>query len=675
MKPKLLTRSIYLILFCSLGLVKADEQAIEKMEVVGQRNQALTEPSAETKKLLAVAGIDGDPINSVYSLPGVVFAGGDFGGEPAIRGSSPEDNGFYIDSMPADYIFHLFGDSIFNKDLVRDFNLEAAAFGSEYGDVVGGVFDVSLRDPKNQDLTVKLDASLLKTGVLVESAVTENQAFYFSYRRSLIHLFYSEGDEEDGITVFDAPVSDDYQGKYQWLVGNEHKITFSVNGARDSGGINISAASEEGRIDPDLIGDASLNNGFHTQGVSWEYFPNELDTFSVAVNHVSTESREKYGAEQFVQLENDQVNFRGSVKTARISDHQVTLGIDAQRNDFEYSFDIIPYFCTDHDTNCIDQKGERIADTDNIKAIMLAAYLQDRWQITPSISLTTGLRVERDDYTEKTFVHPRANIQWFVSHALTLFAKAGKYSRFPDIDTALEKLGNPNIDPIESAHYATGAEYEFDDVWSTKVEIYHKEISKLARAVDVDAPNAEQRYTNDTSGQAHGIEWMLEKSLSDNWYGWLSVSWSNSERTDDILAVTTDYYLDTPLVVNAVANYQLNDHWDFGMRFTARSGAKYTPIIGIKANPDFPDTNVAVYGELNSETLPTYSRLDLQAKYRYLMFGNEAALTFAIINALNSENVSGYYFLPDGNETASDFNIEQEEGIGIFPSIGFEVTF
>lgn len=675
MKTKLLTSSIALILASHPAISSSQEQDIEKMQIVGQRNQALTEPTEETQKLMKVAGIDGDPINAVYSLPGVVFAGGDFGGEPAIRGSSPNDNGFYIDSMPADYIFHLFGDSIFNKELVRDFNLEAAAFGSEYGNVVGGVFDVSLRDPKNQDMQVKLDASLLKVGILIESGVADDQAFYFSYRRSLIHLFYSEGDEDEGLTVFDAPQSDDYQGKYQWLIGGDHKLTFMINGASDSGGINISAASEEGRIDPDLIGDASINDSFHSQGINWEYFPNDFDTFNVAVNHVATESAEKYGAEQFVKLKNNQLNFRTKAQTARIDNHKISVGIDVQRNDFDYSFDIIPYFCTDHDTNCIDQKGERIESAENIEAVMLGAYLQDNWQIKSSVMLQTGVRVERDDYTEETFVHPRVSLQWYAADSLTVFAKAGSYSRFPDIDTALKELGNPKINPIESTHYATGAELDINSNWSSKVEFYYKELSELARAVDIDAPNADRRYTSDTSGKAKGIEWMIEKSLSNDWYGWLSVSWSNSERTDDILNTTQDYYLDTPLIVNAVVNYELNDRWDFGLRFTARSGAKYTPIVGIKPNPDFPDNNVAVYGDLNSQTLPTYSRLDLQANYKYQMFGNDAALTFAIINALNNDNVSGYYFLPDGNETAQNFKIEQEEGIGIFPSIGFEVSF
>ena len=89
----------------------------EVIEVNGQRNKPDTEVTDETAKLFKVAGIANDPLSAVFTLPGVVYAGGDAGGEPAIRGSSPEDNAFYIDNMPAGYIFHLFGDSIFNENV------------------------------------------------------------------------------------------------------------------------------------------------------------------------------------------------------------------------------------------------------------------------------------------------------------------------------------------------------------------------------------------------------------------------------------------------------------------------------------------------------------------------------------------------------------------------------
>jgi hypothetical protein len=119
----------------------------------------------------------------------------------------------------------------------------------------------------------------------------------------------------------------------------------------------------------------------------------------------------------------------------------------------------------------------------------------------------------------------------------------------------------------------------------------------------------------------------------------------------------------------------LNSRWDFGVRLTVRSGQKYTPIIGLREHPNFSDKYEAVYGELNSKTLPVYHRLDFRAEYKYQLLGLDAAWTFDIINLLNSENTSGYYYLPEENDTPNNFKIAKEEGVEFFPAIGFKLDF
>ena len=253
----------------------------------------------------------------------------------------------------------------------------------------------------------------------------------------------------------------------------------------------------------------------------------------------------------------------------------------------------------------------------------------------------------------------------------------GTYSRFPDIVTSLNKLGNPNIKSPQSTHYSLGFEYDLDGLWFTSVDIYHKTLSELPRSVDEYTPvnEIDLHYTNDTSGDAQGIEWLVKRELHDGWFGWASISWSQSQRTDDLTNITADYYLDTPLVANIVANYELNERWDLGLRFTLRSGAKYTPIVSLRDNPDYADHFLPNYGELNTKTLPVYHRLDLEANYKTTHWGYKAQWTFAVINAINQENVSGYYYEPGDNDTTTEFNIAGEEDIGIFPYIGLKMTF
>jgi outer membrane receptor protein involved in Fe transport len=651
------------------------EEPIEVIEVRSRRNQANSEVSFETQKLFKIAGLAHDPLSAVYSMPGVVYAGGDDGGEPAIRGSSPDDNAFYIDDMPVGYIFHLFGDSIFNENVVGDFSLHPAAFGSQYGNATGGVFDVKLRDPRNQDFTTIVDASLMKTGVMIESGVNDDQAFYLSYRRSLIHLFLPEGEEEDGYTIFKAPVSDDYQGKYQWLIGDEHKLTFTLTGATDVGGINISKASEEGRVDPDIIGDLKIKSQFDSQGISWQYYGENGRLMHLTLGHTIEKSEESYGEGQFINLESEFYNARFLYQIDWFESHKLITGIDLSTEESSYSFDAIPYYCTDHDPDCESKKGERIQDTDKLTNNNSAIYFNDIWTIDENWSLEMGLRAEHNDFTKQNFVHPRLSLNWYVNNDLTIKAKTGTYNQFPDLETVLKSVGNPQLKSPKATHYALNFSYQITDLWQTSVDLYYKDLGDLARSLDEGDVNAHLHYSNDLSGTAKGLEWVVRREESDGWYGWASLSWSKSDRTDDFTQVTTEYYLDTPLLANMVANYKWNEKWDFGIKLSVRSGAKYTPIVGLYDNPEHQGYYLPTYGDLNSKTLPTYHRLDIQANYKTTMWGYKAEWTFALLNATGSENISGYYYAPDGNETKTDYIIEGEEGMETFPSIGLKVQF
>ncbi len=651
-----------------------EQQELEVIEVSGKRNQANTEMTEVTKKLFNIPSISNDPLSSLFSMPGIVYSGGD-DGEPAIRGSSPDDNGFYIDGMPADYIFHIFGDSIFNKNVIRDFSLYPAAFGSQFSNATGGVVDVQLRDPRNQDITTTIDASMLKTGIMVEGGVTDDQAFYFSYRRSLMHLFIEEGEEDDGEKVTRTPTSDDYQGKYQWLIGDDQKLTFTITGASDVGALDISAESEEAQIDPDVIGEMSLNTKFDQQTLSWQDFGYDWGTIDLSFGHMVEKNLQKQGQGQFLDLKTKRLNLRSMLNFERVGSHQFSLGADIQSSTSDYKYDFIPYFCTDHDADCESKKGERAQDSDQLKSMDIAAYLDATYYFNEDIQLGYGFRAEHNDYTKQTFVHPRAKLNWYVSDEFSINAKAGSYSRFPDIDKALNKIGNRGLKSPTAKHYSVGFVYQLNDIWHTSLDVYYKDLSDMALSLEQDDPRAQLRYSSDLSGEAKGVEWVINKNLSNGWYGWASLSWSSSTRTNDLTGVTTEYLLDTPLLANAVANYQYNENWDFGFRLTMRSGAKYTPIVGLRVNPDHPDHFQPVHGELNSKTLPTYYRLDLSANYKTQLWGLDSELNFAIINATGSKNVSGYSYSPRPDDSATSFQLDREVGMEIFPSIGFTVKF
>src|SRR5687768_16472168 len=150
----------------------------QEVVVVGTKDPRSTEMKQETEVLLSVAGAYNDPLAAIYSLPGVTFSTSDGpdGSEPVIRGSAPQDNAYFVDLIPASYIFHLFGNSIFDKHIINSFDLYPAAFPSKYGNATGGIIDVTLREPRNDGFTTTLHTSLLTAGALVETRLGENQS-------------------------------------------------------------------------------------------------------------------------------------------------------------------------------------------------------------------------------------------------------------------------------------------------------------------------------------------------------------------------------------------------------------------------------------------------------------------------------------------------------------------
>jgi outer membrane receptor protein involved in Fe transport len=667
-------------LFAGLDNVNSplgDAQPIERIQVNGSKVNDATQTNAETEQLLKVAGIMNDPLAAVFSLPGVVYAGGDFGGMPAVRGSAPDDNALLIDGLPAGYLFHMFGNSVLNEALLQDFHLESGGFGAQYGNATGGVFSATLRDPKNQAIGGEAELSLLQMSTLVEGAINDEQSFYVAARQSTIQYFIKSGDElDDGIQIYQPPKSSDYQARYLFQVSPEQKITLTLTGANDSAKANISKASEQGRADPESVGDVRIDTAFANQQISYQYQLPAGHLLNVRYQRSSNTEDNLYGGDQFVSFKDTQQYFQVQSRWLITDQHQLETGIERSQRDGDYRFDVIPYFCTDHQPDCFAQRGERIQADDKLKYQTNSAFLQHYWQWNDYLSSVVGVRYDSQNYTDEDFLQPRAEISLQMTPEQRWFVRAGRYSRLADLEKSLPVLGNRHLKQPTANHYVLGQEWQFAENWSFNSEMYLKKLQKLPLGLTAQDADQALNYSNDSAGRAHGIELLLKKQKNNgDWYGWTSLSWSKAERTDLRRNITSEYYLDTPMVANMVVAYPYSDEWDFSARLTVRSGAKYTPIIGSKPNPYYPDYQVAVYGELNSETLPVYHRLDLQAEQQGSLFGLPVTYTYAILNVLNRKNVSGYFLQKAKAGESPAYSIEAEENLGMFPSVGLKMMF
>jgi hypothetical protein len=661
----------------------ADTQRSDSLEAVivtaeRVRETPPSEATVQTEKLLDVPGSFGDPLQSIYSLPGVLPTD-EIGGAPAVRGSGPEDNYFLTDFLPTGYVFHAFGFSIFNENLVRDFGIKNAGFGARYGRAIGAVFDVNLREPRQQPWTTTIDASFLRVGAMLEGELTESQAVYVSARESTMHLLLKAREdaleEEEDISFDQYPRSRDLQAKYSWRIDDANRLSFLVVGAYDATGIRFGDGADLALIDPGSAGSAKLERQFMSEALNWQY-DDGTNRLRTGFGHLRTTQDLRFGRlGEFSNNDADRWTLRTQYERSFGDAHALAAGGELQRADFEYDTRVRYRSCSRFNPECEIDRGPMTEAIDTARMDSAVAFIEDRWSVTDSFALTFGLHGEQLDYLDESFVEPRFAAQWQLDSQWELRAQWGEYHQQPRTTELLSVFGNPRLDALEATHYVLGVTHLISDTWSWSAETYYKDLDNVI----VDVPT-EQRYVNGASGEAYGLELMINKNRApylagshDRFYGWFALGLSKTERDNELDGTSAVFDYDAPIVANLVVNYRWNVAWDAGLRWTFRSGMPYTPIVGNRENPAFPDYYLPVYGELNSSRASPYHRLDLRVERQFLGTRLRGSVYLDIINAYSRENGGAVRYKPIPN--SSSYELEEEETLPLLPSIGVKLVF
>ncbi|VUD62798.1 hypothetical protein TDB9533_03113 [Thalassocella blandensis] len=673
---------IYSLIILLSGLaqtVQGDENSVpnsdlEETLVLGNRQADYSIITEDAEKLVETAGALGDPLGAVFALPGVVYSSSQ---EPAVRGSSPNDNIFVVDFLPASYIFHAFGVSVFSEFILQDFQMYSAGFGPEYSNATGAVFDVRLRDPKNQRLTTTLDLSMLRSGVFIETGVTENSAMYLSARRSMLDVFI-DGDDisDDGVEFQDVPSDSDYQFKYRWDISAQQSLTLSANGAADNAEAELTDEADFIQSNPDFTGEAHFEDSYSGYALVWDFVSDNDMQLKAGVNQLIDEADFYWGDDYSQKYRETETSAKFLAAKPLGQYFSVRAGGEYSEVDVEYYLNLVLFVCTEFDPDCDLTRTERIIEENAFVYSKDSVYLDFSWYPSDNVQFDLGVQQQHNDYTDETFTNPRFAATWRVTSATSLNAKVGRYNQLPELEYILPETGNPALKSQTAEHFTLGVSHELHDGWSFNLEAYYKTLEDLPRSLSADDPNGELRYVNETEGRAQGIDLMINKNRTGKWWGWFALSMSKSERTNLATDVTQEYFLDTPLVANWVVNYQWTPRFNMGWRWSIRSGQAYTPIIGVQQNPWFEDSVLPVYGEPYSDRLPIYNRLDIRFEWDIVTFGKDSKIILDIINALNYDNVEDRSLDYDKVDSVDDeVRTVDTQDIGLVPALTYRVTF
>lgn len=592
------------------------------------------------RELASVPGTGGDPLRAIQALPGITSSG-DTSSAPAIRGSGPRNNAYYVDFMPAGYLFHMGGmESVFNADLVDDFNIYSSSFGPEYSDVTGGVIDVRLRKPRTDRLGGKINVSMLESDLLIEGPVTGSQSFYLAGRRSYLDLILSKtGSMDTGVNYKQFPQFYDYQGKYIWQISPDSSLTLTVNGAGDEMKLNLTGESDAVKHDPILAGDIESKVGYHSQGalLTSRLSSTLVNRFGMA--HMSTDAHQQPAQLGYVTIKGDDFHFRDHLTMQATENHELLFGVEAGISSTNVDLDITRVLPSDFTPPPDYTSSPRVKLNDTISAQWVDLALKDRWRLHDKVTLVAGAHGSYETYFEKYRLEPRLGLEYTPVKDTLLTAGWGKYHQFPQGYQVIRDFGNPGLSYEEADHYSLGVEQLLRDAWSIKLEGYYKKLSELV------IPHEPEHYINGGSGAAYGMEALVKKNKTTDWSGWISTSYTTTKRHNDVTGESFPYSYDQPLIINMVYEWNFARNWTFGARWRYQSGAPFTPVVGTytdstgRLRPD--------YGGLGSERLPDYHRLDLRISRELLLETWKLSFYLDIINAYAHDNVSGYQYNGD----------------------------
>ena len=615
------------------------------------------------KEMRKMPGSMGDPLRGISNLPGLSLGSG-FMAYPAIRGSDPDDNVFYVDNMPVNNLFHYGFVSVFHADLVKDFNLYLSSPGPEFKEVIGGVIDISLRDPRDDVSGVTVSMSLLEAELLVEGPIAEGHSLVVTGRRSYIDLIVGPmvSDLDTGVKVVQFPWYYDYLAKYVWKISPKSKFSLMAHGSQDKMLFQMTEESDAAKKEPTLVGDFAMDQLNNMQGMNLEtaISSNMKNTLTISRRDSSQEvmvGQAFKGDNKFTDY-----NARDILNIKASPSHSLTLGAEREYSEIDLFFEGKAWAPNEFepDRDISSQETKKLVTS--FGSYGSALFAKDRWRLMEPLTLVVGARWMEEDYLKESYTMPRASVEITPSDDLLLSVGWGKYAQFPPGQFVVDVFGNRNLKFEKSDHLTMGARKKlYQGAWHTQVEFYYKTFEDLI------IPHEELNYINGGSGDAYGFEVLIRKSASveSNLNGWLAVTYSHSGRKNEMTGETFNYSRDQPLILNLLVAYRLTK-WTISGRWHYSSGRPYTPVVG--SYTDETGRVLPVYGELGQERLPDVHQLDIRADRTFRYNNWKLSVFFEVQNLYARKNISGYMYNDDYTER------EPVGGVPPLASFGIEAA-
>ncbi len=627
--------------------------------------------SQSSEEIRRLPGGFEDVVRAVSILPGVAQA------EPGrndlvVRGGAPSENLFLVDNLEVPNINH-FGTqgatggplSIVNLDFVSGTTFSTGGFGARYGDKLSSVLALELREGRRDRPGGKATISASQFGLNLEGPIARDGSYIVSARRSYLDLIFKAA----GFSF--VPEYWDFLMKADYRIDRKNRVSLLGIGAINQ--IRQFNDDDEDRFDNSRVLANEQNQVI--AAASWQHlFKSGYATVTAGQTYVEYNYRQNDSLLNPVFL-NDasehESSLRGDLVIQLAPQTKVTGGIQGKA--IRFSADVLVPRFTDSFGNEVELDEE--IDTTAYKG---SGYAQIA-QTVGRMSLTAGGRIDYFSLIEdRVVLSPRLGASFRLADRTSLNASAGRYYQAPSYIWLAAYAENRRLEFVGANQYIVGIERIVRDDTRVTLEAYLKNYSDypasttrpylvLANTGGGFGGKDEgfvsfgfDRLVSAAAGRTRGLELSVQKKLSEiPCYGTLSVSYSQSEFTA-LDGITRPGSYDQRWILNAGGGYLFNERWELGAKFRLASGSPYTPY-----NSDGTQSR-ELY---NSRRLEANHSLDLRLDRRWFFSG------WTMITYIDIQNVYNHAFhqVPRWNEREQ--TIDEDESIGLLPTIGISVEF
>lgn len=594
--------------------------------------------SSEEGKGLVISQIDvfttpggaADVFQSIKTFPGMTQVSES--AELYVRGGNPIESITMVDQAPIHHPFTYesnYGGLFSNlrTSFFKGMYFSSGGFSAKYGNVLSGVLDIeTIGVPQSRNYSVGVSFANYEL-TINQPIIDDKLGFSFVAQKTNTKPLMWLNGSLDRFTVI--PVSWNLTGSTSFKYSKTGLIKIFGNYASDEQGVKIERAEFDG-----VFNGASINrfiNLVHRDILIEKIVLKN----SLSINNF--DNNWKLGVLDLT-MKDKKVQFRNDIEYFISSDLRLLTGFEFSEREMHFigkvpkdKFDMKP----DAEKNILDDK-------------LLIGHWGTYLEIEKSnlfgeknLFLVAGLRYDSFAKFNCSWLDPRFTLGYRLSENSSLKLGTGIFHQLPDPRLYSEADGNPNLKEMKASHLILSYDYTPNQYTGVKIEAYYKNYNNLPYE------NDKTNYDNSGYGTAKGFDIMLKGRLPFDIEGWISYGFIDTERKwmDYDQLRRSDYDITHNLTI--VTKYSITPLWQVGINYKIATGRPFTPIIGSNFIEN-RDIYEPIYGATNSDSYPTYQRLDARISHYTSFFNNKFSIIYLeMLNILNIANLNSYTYSKD----------------------------